>query len=329
MESKEIDKIVKPKKKSLIIGLIFLVITMILIGIGTYLDRDRNLTPKDFHELIYNNKDIEKEYVKINLAYPPFSFAIKNDTLTFYFVSDIDNYLYIARLTEETYKKIDELYEQNPDDFNYQLEGYIYTIPEDIKPFAVKTYNEVYEEEILTLANLEEYVGNTYLDETITPYTQQVSIVIICGVVSAFLTLVFLIVGTVNFIKTKKKLKSIDIDELKSALAKATTVEYPKIGIYLTDQYLISNSNSLTILKYEDILWLYNEKRRVNGVYVGTYLKGVTNKKKTLILGYTRKQVETLEEIMQKVYEKNKEVMIGFTGENQKKYKEFKKRKKD
>ena len=53
-------------------------------------------------------------------------------------------------------------------------------------------------------------------------------------------------------------------------------------------------------------------------------MAGTTNKKKVAI-GYSRDiNNQTLEEIMSKIAEKNKTVRIGYTDENQKYFKDFK-----
>ena len=51
--------------------------------------------------------------------------------------------------------------------------------------------------------------------------------------------------------------------------------------------------------------------------------KGITTKKKVYYLGYTKNKEEFFEEVMNKAYQKNNNLLIGFTGENQKKYKEY------
>lgn len=320
MDSNKIKKIIKPNRKRRLICLISLIVAIVFICVGAYIDRDRSLTPKDYHELIANNLDKENEYVKLNIT-SLFSFAKKGDSLYYYFVSDEDNYLYIARITEETYKKLEDLYKQDNENFSYELKGYIFKIPDDIKELAISSYNKEYNENILNSANLNDYVGECYLDETLTPYTTVSAIFVGVGVGLIIFSLVLFIINLVNTINSKVRMRKYDINEIKSELAKETTLEYP--NIYLTDKYIISNLNGLLVFNYDDFVWLYNEKRRINGIYVGTYLKGITTKKKVYYLGYTKNKEEFFEEVMNKAYQKNNNLLIGFTGENQKKYKEY------
>ncbi len=85
----------------------------------------------------------------------------------------------------------------------------------------------------------------------------------------------------------------------------------------------------LEILKYDDIVWTYYEDRRYNFVSIGKYLIARTKDKKAHQIAYTFRKVDLLIEIMNKMHEKNDKMMVGFTNENQKAYKELTKKKKD
>ena len=85
----------------------------------------------------------------------------------------------------------------------------------------------------------------------------------------------------------------------------------------------------LTVLEYNELAWLYNEKRRVNGIPTTINLKGFTSKKVyelAEVSAYGEGE-NLLIEIMNKIQEKNPQIMLGVTKENQESYKEIKKNK--
>ena len=91
----------------------------------------------------------------------------------------------------------------------------------------------------------------------------------------------------------------------------------------MTDKYLVTCFTGLNVINYEDILWLYYQDVSYNYVPVGKYLVAATVNKKRIRIAYSYKNAELLVEIMNKIQEKNNQIMLGFTKENQKKYKEL------
>ena len=325
MEENEISKIFKVGKMQLLWCIILVVIAVVLFGIAFYIDSGVGKTATNLHELIYNYQDKEGEYASINLAYVPYGFAIEGESLKYYFVTDSDNYLYIARITDDTYDKMAKQKEEQGDNFSYELTGYVFKIPSDLKKLGIEAYNEAYEEEILTRSNFEEFVGNVYLDETYTPQTDNASVLIVLAFF-AFICAIFIFIA---FILQKVKASKIDkvrMEEAKEELRSTSVKVYSKQKMYLTDKYIVSNYGGLHIYEYSEVLWLYNLINYYRGIATGkSLMAGLTNKKKVAI-GYSRDvNNQTLEEIMDKILEKNKTVRIGFTDENQKYFKDYKK----
>lgn len=325
MEENEISKIFKVGKMQLIWTMVLILVAVILFGIAYYIDSGIGKEPTDLHELIYNYEDEEGAYASVNLAYLPFGFAIEGESLKYYFVMDTSEYLYVVRITDETYEKIEKQKEEQGDNFSYELRGYVFDIPTDLKNLGIEVYNEAYEEEILTKSNFEEYVGNVYLDETYTPNTENASVIIVLGV--------FMIIASsivfITFIIQKVKSSKIDktrIEEAKEELRSTNVKGYSKQKIYLTNKYVVSNYSGLQIYEYNEILWIYNLISYYRGIATGKSLMAGTTNKKKVAIGYSRDiNNQTLEEIMSKIAEKNKTVRIGYTDENQKYFKDFKK----
>lgn len=259
-------KILKNSKKPLLIAIILILISVVLFSIAGYLDscRERELIAKNYNELIYYEKDVEKEYVEVEIVDIPYGFATEeNDNVTrkYYFVFDEYDFMYIVRLTDNTYTKLENMYNENPEEFSYVLKGYIFEDSTELKQLAISAYNEAMEEEIVNNENFRLYFGNTYLDEILTPYTNISALLLGLGIGIDILAFVFLIFYIVGGIKLKLSLKKYYKDDLEYELSKTTTLAYEKANIYLTDKYIISKTMGLTVIEYNELVWLYNEKR--------------------------------------------------------------------
>lgn len=169
MEEREINKIFKPGKALLIVTLIFLITTLAVIGIAIYMRVEETKDPKELGELIENYEDKEGVYAKIDLAYLPYGFAEENNSKYYYLAMDKDGYMYMVRITDRTYDELLKLSDEGKNEIEYELKGYTFDIPMDLKRLAVSAGNEVFENIELTLANIENYIGGVYIDETELP----------------------------------------------------------------------------------------------------------------------------------------------------------------
>ena len=221
MEEREIKRILKVSNSLLIWTIALVIISAILIGIGLFIDSPRGTQAESLHDLIYNGADDEGKYAKITAAYLPYVFAVEDTDmgeLNYYFVSDDEDYLYIARITDDTYKEMEKLYEEQGENFLYELQGYLYYMPTELKELAIEVYNEEMEEEILTEENLPEYVGYVYLDETITPQSETSTILFgIAAIlfISAVITFIIYIVYKIRGAKVDKTKLENAREELK------------------------------------------------------------------------------------------------------------------
>lgn len=331
----EIEKIFKPKKILLIIGLAILAIAIGLIIAGCITNKNKydKEEAQVYNDLIAANKDKEEMFVELEISEIPYLFATKEEKSSkqkFYFAIDEHNYWYIVRLTDKTYEKLEEQYNADKENFKYTLKGYIYDDPSELKRLAISAYNENLEEsaEKLTTTNFKDYLGSTYLDETKTPFDGTASTFIGVGIGAAIISAIFLIIYISQATKVKSTLKKYDIEDLKDALNNCNMEEYKKQSIYLTNKYLISTLNGLDVFEYKDILWIYNEKRKQNGVSLGVWLMVCTADRKRIQVGRAQKD-DILIEIMTKIKEKNQDILVGFTGDNNKQYKELTKKNKE
>lgn len=325
----ETEKIFKSKKSLLIIGLVILTIAVGLFIYSYIINKNKfeNVEMHVYNDLISKNEDKDNMLVKLEITKISPAFATKeknNSKQNFHFAVDANNYWYIVRLTDSTYKKLEKQFEEEGENFKYVLKGYIYNDPADLKRLAISAYNQIIssDAEKLTNSNFRNYLGNTYLDETITPTDDTSNTLMGVGIGVVIISSIFLIIYVSQTTKLKSTLRKYDIEELKEDLNRNDTISYKKQSVYLTNKYIISTINGLDVFEYKDILWVYNEKRRQNGVSLGVWLMVCTSNNKRIQIARASKD-DILIEIMAKIKEKNQDILVGFTGENNKQYKEL------
>lgn len=323
------NEIFKSKKSVLIVGLIILAIAIGLFVASQVMNtkKDEGVQVYTYNDLIDKNKDKENMKVKLEIADLPELFATKTEKNTeynFYFASDKENYKYIIRITDDTYKKMEETYNTNKDNFKYVLEGYIYDDSNELKQRAISEYNKglSIDEEKLTLSNFRYYLGSTYLDEEITPTSSETNVLMGMSIGIGIIALVCFIIYVSKAIRIKTTLKKYSIDELKEELSTCDINEFKKQSVYLTNKYVISTLNGLDVFEYKDILWTYNEKRRQNGVSLGYWIIACTESKAKIQIAYAKKD-DILIQIMSRIKEKNQNMLVGFTPDNINQYKEL------
>lgn len=322
MNEKELKKIFKTNSKYLLTVVILFVVSIVMFAMSTPVEEEES--PKDYNDLIVDKQDQEGSYATVTIDSVPILFAT-NDYENYYIVMDTNNYMYLSRLTDDTYNKLEKEYSTNKS-INYTLTGYLYNAPEELQKLAMDIYNEEMGEEIITKYNYHTYFGSTYLDETNNSNANDTLLAI--GFILIIVSIIIFIVYLVNAIKTKKTYKKYSKEELTTILQESTTIAYPKAKIYLTSKYIISTSSGITVTKYEDLVWMYIQRRTYNFINIGTNLLGRTNNNKIVSLAVTYRNNYLLEEIISEIEKHNQNILIGYTKENSKAYRETVKNKK-
>ena len=107
---------------------------------------------------------------------------------------------------------------------------------------------------------------------------------------------------------------------------------YQKMKLYLTKDYIVDLSQGLTILKYDEIVWAYPYEYRYNGLLVNKNVKVVDNKNQAYDIANTRyikkDKEKVIDEVLEKLKRKNKNITIGNSTDVKKSLKNKKKSKK-
>lgn len=323
----KIDKIMKKIKCGLISGIVLVLISIFFYCTAVIItEKENDVIPVVWSELRNSENDKELSYVKISNILEPDQFAeVEGDEYNckYYILGDETN-MYIARLKEETFNKIENQLKEQGEEFVCEIKGYTYSVPDEVKKIAIERIND-YSDSDFTIADFEHFFGKYYLDEVKTPNSGVISLCVCIGIFSDILGISFIISYFVKKSRAKKIFKVYNKNELEEILENGEV--YEKAKVYLAEKYLISTVLGLDIINYDDLYWIYINKTKFRGVTTGRYVIAIKKDKKSLQIAYALRDEKMLQEIIEKIHEKNNQILIGYTADNQKAYAEFRKNK--
>lgn len=326
IKSTTLQEIMKKSQKSLWIWIVVILCSVVLFGIGLFNDEQLKKKSTNLHELLAQGEMTENKMVHIDVSEIPYVFAYYPDDNSgkFYFVWD-ETYMYMAFLSESQYNEL------NRDDIQSNpmtIYGVTKRIPDDIRDLALEAYNEAVDEGYeISESEFYDYFGNLYLDET--EMNLQTVICIILGAIVFFVGIIGLITAVIVRSRLKSKMKKIsdeDWEILNREMDEADAFYYKSAKLSLTKHYIVDFSNGLSIIPYQDVLWMYKYEYRYNGVktQISIILFTKDKKRRTIasLPGYTKKSKEINQEIMETIMKKNGKIVVGYTKENRTKMKE-------
>ena len=300
--------------------IIFTIIALSFFALGEILVRTNHKKCQNFDE----DKNTVANFVCMEITKPPVMFEVTPNggkKQLFYLVENDENQ-YLVKLPLYLYNDIMKEYEANQENFKYKIEGTTYKIYDSLKISSTKVYNNEHNQTIINIVNYSDYFGGTYIDSDKSP---NFDIKLVFNLLGAFFLAIdiILICGSIFASKNiKLAINKYGKENLERELNDSRTISYTKEGIYLTNKYVISNAFGLKVIPYEDIYWMYILKRKTKGITIGKDLIACTKNKKTFSIATTNK-VDILLEIINKICEKNNLILVDYTNENLKKYKEF------
>lgn len=273
MEEREIDNVLKPKKKLIILLIIYLSLAFVCIGLVFFMKfANKKEEAINISELVFNENEKVQKYIKLEIDTPPILMMPTSEKDNhFYYITDLDNHTYIISLSNETFKNILDTYNQETGKLNstYQLTGITDNIDEQIKRLALSNSFKVFNNNDLTVDNFYEKLGEFYIKEesiserTVTLFT-----------ISALLGLFFFIIAlgyiVPGIIKANKILTNEElVEELRIELGNLTDTPYKKQHIYLTKNYIVFG---IQAINYKDIDSEYIEEIKSYGITAGKNL---------------------------------------------------------
>lgn len=324
MSELKIKNFIKQKRNYVLYSLLAFVIGLALCGLGFYSNYKDEKDAKSFHEILAGD---QKENVAgyIDVTYAPYLFATKEgETGKLYFIFD-EEYMYVAKLSDDKVKEIKTAVNKKE---TYRLYGITAPLSSDMKKIGLEVYNdEVEDEKRLTSSDFDSYFGTLYLNSM--GNGAKFAILLVIGALTSFTSSILCLAYGINFLRVKmstKKMSPEEIEKIETELNAKDAFNYKNAHLVLANTFMLDYTNSIKIIPYEDIVWIYRYELRNRGIRTNISIMCYTKDKKrhqvALINGLTKKQMEILNEIMETIVKKNNKVYVGYDKETRKKVKE-------
>lgn len=110
-------------------------------------------------------------------------------------------------------------------------------------------------------------------------------------------------------------------------LDKDETIYYKKLKLYLTENYVVSLINGIDIFSYNDIIWMYPFLTKQYGKTTSKSIIIRTKDKTKYQIAYinnlSKKEKESYENAINFIYNKNNQMILGFSEENKQQAKDL------
>lgn len=207
MDKKQI--ISKTKRKILTIMLIYLCIAAVCFGIvfiPKLFNDSKQEEAMDLQTLLLDNKEPEGQYVKIEIDTVPVEIIpLNTEEYPLYTVTDINDKIYIAELSDETNNKIWDHYNSETGKFDsvYELKGIVQPLDDTTQRIIINNSYRVIRGVELTADNYSKYLDSFYIKDNAVS-DRSVTFYKCVGLVGVFFIVLALGYGLPNLIKISK-----------------------------------------------------------------------------------------------------------------------------
>lgn len=311
-----IETIIKSeKKKYKIVFLVCIIVTIIGIPL---LMLSSSISDNDKKNASHFKKELNKlTYIEpVDISKPFYYHDDKEQS--YRFVEDKSGDVYVINVYESRVSDIKR--------FDSKIYGKGRKLDEKKIKYLTEQFNRTYEN--VTEEKVREIYG-VYFDAT--SYDSiGVVVLIFFGVLFVILAPFMFFLYLCVFISFKKSIKHLNkerIDDVNKEL-NGNVKSFDKLDIILTDNYIISHNSKLLCFKYSEIFMIYVRTASNKGGTIHNLCAVVNNGKQyalSTLHQFSKGSKSDFFDIIDVVADKNPEVLIGDTAENNKLLKEFKK----
>lgn len=325
------NKLISVKKTLLVWGII-LIVFFLGLGFMVY-DEEKNA------EFLPFDKTLKEEtYATLNVNLLDQEFAIEtldSEKRNYYLAYDESDYPHVVMLTSKALNTLKEIQDYTLSEESVEkpasvtIKGKTRKLDDEAYKLLEEYLNEGSEEaDKISLEKIKQVIGDNYLDTSFDNEEEAITSLIIFGCFSLIgvILIVIYLVKVNNYKKTMKESGNI-IDKFKEDYEKGKVLTYKENGIYLTNEYILTQNKGLKLFNLKDIVWIYRIKQKNTGITVSESLCIVTNDGKSNIITTSpaigKKKKETFEELYQDIINKVPNALVGYTNENRQKAKEM------
>ncbi len=280
MDKKIIKKITSPKYYLILIGILFLVLSLVSSFIKGDVKENDNKNPFSYSSIGNSEYDVAGEYVYLDVI-DLYQFGVRETTFVdeeYYYAFDKDMYLYVVCMSPEKFAEIEKVYMEDPDNFSYRLEGYLYDLRGDIRQLAKEMIIEVFGSDWSNIAEqFDDYFLYTYLDTLNSP-NMSASETIMLSVMLFVIGCAFFAIGVLRILKVGKFKQNKEYFEMINELEDPSIWNISALKLALTKSYLVSYGNKLGFVNYKDIKDLiYDRNSLIISTDTGAFDAGKCN----------------------------------------------------
>lgn len=323
-KSKELKNLIDNKK--LKIATIILIIITIVSFIAFLLLNNKEIST-DLNALD-SSKSNDYVYFDIEMLTDCIATCTTDSRVEKYYLATDEQYMIVLEISESQYKNLGDIvaytYGETDDKPQpYRIMGTTKSIPEELKNIIIEYYNEVFPDSKIDSSNFSDYFGNHYVDTTITPSTTYFPILIVISAMTGtifiicFITLIIFTSKTNDTIKALEKNNELDNVHFEITLGQNTKLEMQ--NVILTENYLVDISNSLTVVKLKDIVWMYEFTYRRNGIETQRYARVMDRNRKFHNIASKNslgRNYNLFKEAFVKIAERCPNALFGYTSDN-------------
>lgn len=330
------EKKMKAGKGKLIIGLI-LIATCLINVFSFYIAMKKT---KD-NPIAFKDVDSVGQYTCIDAILISDGFADygtdSSTSYSAYYIWDEENYIQIASMDKNGFKKFDDLldyYEKDEEDAKMpdpvRVCGLTESVPTTLRKYGVEYYNKIFPDDKITNTDFDGYFR--YFINTNKGPEEDLTIGLMVGGVFLLVALIFLGCYVRDVRRTKKTLAKYanEMDKIKMEIGAPDTIYEPKAKMFITKERLINVANGMEIYDFKDIIWLYPHELRQNGYTTQRSIYIVTSDTKAHLvanISTSKKNNLMFDEIYESLLLRLPDALHGYTQENKNKVKEMSKKK--
>lgn len=165
----EESKLLTNHKRKLVIKLVFfLLIAFSLIGYVLYMGISlrKEEGALELSELVLNGEEKEGQFVKVEFdALPVLIMSFSDEDSSLYYITDVNDQMYIVRLTDDTYRTLAVDKEADKLRKTYQVKGYLTRIDDETRKLAIANSFKIFRDKEFNGDNFSEYLGEFYVKE--------------------------------------------------------------------------------------------------------------------------------------------------------------------
>ncbi|MGI6608741.1 MAG: hypothetical protein ACOX1F_07235 [Erysipelotrichaceae bacterium] len=269
MDKKSIKKITGSRYYLLGIGVIFLIFALLSSLVMEEAEINENKTPFSYTGIKFSEYEKAGEYVYLDVVWiDSFAYRETGDFIEEYcYAMDKENYIYVVCISEETLIEIENIYKENPENFSYRLQGYLYNLDGEVKEFAKDSIIDILGEDLSNVYdNFDLYFSSTFLDTVNKPYITSDEVVMV-SILYFVLGCIFFAAGVLRVLKVGKLRQNKEYAQMIDELKRPSIWNIVSMKIALTDSYLFYYGGKLGFISYKEINMVVHEK---NELFIAT-----------------------------------------------------------